>query len=72
MAKDKGFYFTCPSCEERFSQVEEMATDIFAGEDYTSLCCGARIRIVVFTMEDVAALEGFEAQILPPSKGLRV
>ena len=72
MAKDKGFYFTCPSCGERFSQIEEMSKDIFAGEDYTALCCGARIRIVVLTMEGVSAFMDMDSPILSPSKGLRV
>lgn len=72
MAKDVGFYFTCPSCETRFTMIEENDRDIYAGEDYTALCCGARVRIVVLSMEDVPALKDMEPSILPPSKGLRV
>ncbi len=72
MAKDIGFYFTCPSCGERFTMIEELDKDIFGGEDYTALCCGARIRIVVLNMEGVAALMDMDPPILPPSKGLRV
>ena len=71
MAKDKGLYFTCPACAERFSQIEEMDTDIFADKDYTALCCGARIRIAVLTTEGVVALMAMDPPILPPSKGLR-
>ena len=35
--RDQTIYFTCPSCEERFAQVEELDRDIHTGEIYHCL-----------------------------------
>lgn len=72
MAVNTRLYFTCPVCDAPYSQIEEMDKDIFGGQDYTALCCGARIRVAVVSMEAVAELESANLQVLPPSKGLRI
>ena len=34
MTTNQTIYFTCPSCEERFAQVEELDRDLHTGEIY--------------------------------------
>ena len=43
MNRDQTIYFTCPNCDERFAQVEEMDRDIHTGEIYHCSSCGGQV-----------------------------
>ncbi len=57
MANEQTLYFPCPSCGERFAQVEELDGDIHAGETYTCNECGAAVVFVALSMEMLASPE---------------
>ena len=52
MNRDQTIYFTCPSCEERFAQVEELDKDIHTGEIYHCSSCGIQLIFQAVSAED--------------------
>ena len=43
MNRDQTVYFTCPHCDGRFAQVEELDRDIHTGETYHCGSCGIQV-----------------------------
>lgn len=43
MTRTQTLFFTCPHCDERFAQIEELDRDIHTGETYHSDCCGVQV-----------------------------
>ena len=42
MNRDQTVYFTCPHCDERFAQVEELDKDIHTGRPTTAARAASR------------------------------
>ena len=55
MSRDQTIYFTCPSCDERFAQVEELDRDIHTGEIYHCGSCGVQVVFKALSIEDYRA-----------------
>ena len=54
MADKQTLYFPCPSCGDRFAQVEGPDGDIHVGETYHCNECGAAVVLVALSMEMLA------------------
>ena len=52
MNGDQTIYFTCPNCDERFAQVEELDRDIHTGEIYQCGSCGIQVIFQAVSAED--------------------
>ena len=52
MTTNQTIYFTCPNCDERFAQVEELDRDIHTGEIYHCLSCGLQMIFQAASAED--------------------
>ena len=52
MTTNQTLFFDCPSCDERFAQVEELDRDIHTGEIYHCLSCGIQLIFQAVSAED--------------------
>ena len=52
MNRDQTVYFTCPHCDGRFAQVEELDRDIHTAEIYHCGSCGIQVIFQAVTAED--------------------